>query len=93
MPIHGPYRAAHALAARPHGPRRARRSPGQDQGNGWYVPADDKVVTNVGFILIAGFPLLIMLLSLLQGGLEKRKNRRLAAAKARRARADTRGGW
>ena len=67
--------------------------PGQDQGNGWYVPADDKVVTNVGFILIAGFPLLIMLLSLLQGGLERRKNRRLAAAKARRARADTRGGW
>jgi len=71
----------------------ALAQPGQDQGNGWYVPADDKVVTNVGFILIAGFPLLIMLLSLLQGGLEKRKNRRLAAAKARRARADTRGGW
>ena len=71
----------------------ALAQPGQDQGNGWYVPADDKVVTNVGFILIAGFPLLIMLLSLLQGGLERRKNRRLAAAKARRARADTRGGW
>jgi hypothetical protein len=71
----------------------ALAQPGEDQGNGWYVPADDKVVTNVGFILIAGFPVLIMLLSLLQGGLEKRKNRRLAAAKARRARADTRGGW
>ena len=71
----------------------ALAAPGQDQGSGWYVPADDKVVTNVGFILIAGFPLLIMLLSLLQGGLEKRKNRRLAAAKARRSRADTRGGW
>ena len=71
----------------------ALAQPGQDQGGGWYVPADDKVVTNVGFILIAGFPLLIMLLSLLQGGLDKRKTRRMAAAKARRERADTRGGW
>ena len=71
----------------------ALASEGHDQGQGTYGPASDKVVTNVGFILIAGFPLLIMLLSLLQGGLERRKNRRLAAAKARRARADTRGGW
>src|SRR3954453_14013092 len=68
-------------------------APGEDQGNGWYVPADDKVVTNVAFILIAGFPVLIVLLSMLQGGLDKRKPRRLEAAKARRARADTRGGW
>ena len=67
--------------------------PGEDQGNGWWVPANDKVVTNAGFILIAGFPVLVLLLSLLQGGLEKRKDRRLAAAKARRARADLRGGW
>ena len=66
---------------------------GHDQGQGTYGPASDKVVTNVGFILIAGFPLLVLLLSLLQGHLEKRKYRRLAAAKARRARADTRGGW
>ena len=64
-----------------------------DDGEGTYGPASDKVVTNVGFILIAGFPLLVLLLSLLQGHLEKRKYRRLAAAKARRARADTRGGW
>ena len=67
--------------------------PDKDSGNGWYVPADDKVVTNVGFILIAGFPVLIVLLSLLQGGLDKRKHRRMDAAKARRARADVRGGW
>jgi hypothetical protein len=67
--------------------------PDKDNGNGWYVPADDKVVTNAGFILIAGFPLLILLLSLLQNSLDKRKTRRLDAAKARRARADSRGGW
>ena len=46
-----------------------------------------------GFILIIGFPILILLLTLLQSPLEKRKDRRLAAAKARRARADLRGGW
>ena len=67
--------------------------PGQDQGGGWYVPADDKVVTNVGFIVIAGFPVLIMMLSLLLSSLDRRKTRRLNAAKARRARADQRGGW
>ena len=54
---------------------------------------NDKVVTNAGFILIAGFPILVLLLTLLQNQLEKRKDRRLAAAKARRARADLRGGW
>jgi hypothetical protein len=71
----------------------ALASAGHDQGQGTYGPAGDKVVTDVGFMLIAGFPLLILLLSLLQNALDKRKYRRLAAAKARRARADTRGGW
>jgi hypothetical protein len=68
-------------------------APGHDNGNGTFGPADDLVVTNAGFILIAGFPLLILLLTLLQNSLEKRKDRRLKAAKARRARADLRGGW
>ena len=54
---------------------------------------NDKVITNAGFVLIAGFPLLISLLSLLQWRLDKRKERRKAAEKARRARADRRGGW
>jgi hypothetical protein len=67
--------------------------PGKDGGEGTYGLTNDKVVTNAGFILIAGFPVLVLLLSLLQWRLEKRKDRRLAAAKARRARADLRGGW
>jgi hypothetical protein len=67
--------------------------PGHDGGQGTYGEANDKVVTNAGFLLIAGFPLLIFLLSILQTTLERRKDRRLAAAKARRARADLRGGW
>ena len=66
---------------------------GHDGGEGWYGETDDKVVTNAGFIIIAAFPLLIFLLSLLQRTLDKRKDARKRAAKARRARADMRGGW
>jgi len=64
-----------------------------DGGQGLYGETNDKVVTYAGFILIAGFPVLVFLLSMLQGGLEKRKDRRKSAAKARKARADVRGGW
>jgi hypothetical protein len=64
-----------------------------DDGQGTYGPANDKVVTDAGFILIGGIPLLLMLLSLLQTTLDRRKYRRMAAEKARRARADQRGGW
>ncbi len=66
---------------------------GFDGGEGWYGETDDKVVTNAGFMIIAAFPLLIFLLSLLQRTLDKRKDARKRAAKARRARADMRGGW
>jgi preprotein translocase subunit SecG len=71
----------------------ALASVGHDNGQGTFGPASDKVVTDAGFILIAGFPLLILILSLIQNALDKRKYRRMAAAKARRARADERGGW
>jgi hypothetical protein len=64
----------------------------QNSGEGLYGPADDKVVTGAGFILIAAFPLLILVLSLLQWRLEKRKQRR-KAFEARLSQADWRGGW
>jgi hypothetical protein len=64
-----------------------------DGGEGTYGATDDRVVTYAGFILIGLFPLLVFLLSMLQWSLDKRKDRRKAAAKARRARADLRGGW
>jgi hypothetical protein len=67
--------------------------PGKDGGLGTIGEAPDRVVTTAGFILIIGFPILILLLTLLQNHLEKRKDRRLTAAKARRARSDLRGGW
>jgi hypothetical protein len=64
-----------------------------DGGEGLYGETNDKVVTEAGFVLIAAFPLLIMIISLVQSRLEKRKDARLAAARARKARADQRGGW
>jgi uncharacterized membrane protein YphA (DoxX/SURF4 family) len=64
-----------------------------DGGEGLYGPTDDRVVTFAGFILIGLFPLLIFVFSMIQWSLDKRKDRRKAAAKARRARADLRGGW
>jgi ABC-type nickel/cobalt efflux system permease component RcnA len=61
-----------------------------DNGEGWYGETNDRVVTNAGFILIVFFPLFIFLVSLLQWQLEKRKDRRKAAAKAA---AHAPGGW
>ena len=66
---------------------------GHDGGEGLYGETNDKVVTNAGFILIAFFPLFIFTMSMIQWRLDKRKERRKAAEKARRARADMRGGW
>ena len=66
---------------------------GHDAGEGWYGETNDKVVTNFGFALIAFFPLFILLASLLQWRLDKRKEARKAAEKARQARVDLRGGW
>ena len=91
--VHGPYRAAHALAARPQRPGCARLSRDRIGGDGWWVPANDKVVTIAGFILIVGFPILVFLLSLAYNRLEQRRLDRCSAAKARQARADLRGGW
>ena len=66
---------------------------GHDGGEGLWGETNDKVITNAGFFLIAFFPLFIFVMSMIQGGLDKRKDRRKAAAKARKARADQRGGW
>jgi len=71
----------------------ALASEGHDGGEGWWGETNDRVITNAGFALIAGIPLLVLVLTLIQTRLEKRKDRRLAAAKARKARADVRGGW
>jgi hypothetical protein len=62
-------------------------------GQGTYGEANDKVVTNAGFIVIAFFPMLILVLSLIQWRLDKRREARKAAAKRRGASAHWSGGW
>ena len=65
----------------------------QASGEGLYGETDDKVVTNAGFILIAFFPLFILVMSLLQWRLDKRKDARKAAIKARGGERRWSGGW
>jgi hypothetical protein len=62
---------------------------GHDGGQGTYGETDDKVVTNAGFIVIIFFPVLVLLLSLLQAALDRRKARRKKHLPAR----DWAGGW
>jgi len=64
-----------------------------DGGEGTYGPANDKVVTNAGFILIAFFPLFVFAMSMLQGALDRRKERRKAVHKALAREDRVRGGW
>ncbi len=64
-----------------------------DHGEGWFGETTDIDITIAGFILIAGFPTFILLASLVLWRLDKRKDARKAAGKARAARLDSRGGW
>ena len=66
---------------------------GHDGGEGWWGLTNDKVITNAGFLVIGGLPLLIFLLSLLQWRLDKRKDDRKKAAKGRATSPAWRGGW
>jgi hypothetical protein len=65
----------------------------QNSGEGALGEVDDKKVTNAGFILIAFFPLFILLMSLLQWRLDKRKEAKKAAVKQAGGEARWRGGW
>ena len=71
----------------------ALAAPGHDGGQGTWGETNDKIVTNAGFIIIVGVPILVTVLSMAYNRLEDRRLRRLAASKARTARADVRGGW
>ncbi len=66
---------------------------GHDGGEGLWGVTNDKVVTNAGFILIAAFPLIALIGSLIQWRLDKRKERRKSAAKARAGSPEWSGGW
>jgi len=58
---------------------------GHDGGEGLVGETNDKIVTNWGFGIIAFFPLFILFASLLQWRLDKRKERRVQAARMRQA--------
>ncbi len=64
-----------------------------DGGQGTYGETSDKVVTNAGFLVIAFFPLLIFVASVIQWRLDVRKHRRMDAKRDRAASPDWAGGW
>ena len=65
----------------------------QNGGQGWYGETNDKVITNAMFITIIFFPTIIVIFSLIQWRLDKRKHAKMDAAKRRAANVDWRGGW
>jgi hypothetical protein len=64
-----------------------------DAGEGWYGETNDKAVTNIMFLTIVFFAVLVTVLTIIQSRLDKRKHERLEAQKRRAANADWRGGW
>ena len=62
-------------------------------GEGWYGETNDATITNAMFLTIIFFPTVIIIFSLIQWRLDKRKHARMDAAKRRAANADWRGGW
>jgi Zn-dependent protease with chaperone function len=64
-----------------------------NDGRGFYGATNDKVVTNAAFIVIAFFPILIFVLTMLQMTLDRRKERRKAAHKALLGNGRVPGGW
>jgi hypothetical protein len=62
-------------------------------GEGLFGETNDVVITNAMFAVIIFFPTVIVVLSLIQAYLDKRKHARLDAAKARSKSADWQGGW
>ncbi len=57
---------------------------GTDDGEGFVGEANDKIITFMSLGLVLFFPLVIVLLNILQGALDKRKERRKADASRRR---------
>ena len=62
-------------------------------GQGWWGESSDQQITNVMFGVIAFFPTVIVVFSIIQWRLDKRKHAREDAMKARESSADWRGGW
>jgi hypothetical protein len=65
----------------------------ENGGQGWAGELNDGMITNVMFFTIAFFPTVILVFSLIQWRLDKRKHAREDAVRAREKSADWRGGW
>ncbi|HEY5343017.1 MAG TPA: hypothetical protein VIJ66_05100 [Solirubrobacteraceae bacterium] len=64
-----------------------------NDGRGFYGATDDKLVTKIGFILVAFFAIFVFTMSMLQKHLDRRKEARKAAQKSHVGNAQWRGGW
>jgi membrane protease YdiL (CAAX protease family) len=62
-------------------------------GEGWYGETKDKTITYAMYLVIIFFPTIIVLFSLIQWRLDRRKHARMNATRRRAASADWRGGW
>jgi len=62
-------------------------------GEGWFGETSDKTITLAMFIVIGFFPVIIIVFSLAQWRLDRRKHLKMAAARRRAASIDWRGGW
>src|SRR5438477_11481421 len=62
-------------------------------GEGWYGETSDKTVTYAMYLVIIFFPTVIVVLSLIQWRLDRRKHAKLRGAQRRAGSADWRGGW
>lgn len=62
-------------------------------GQGLWGQTSDKTITYAMYLVIIFFPMIILVFSLIQWRLDKRKHAKMAAAKHRAANVDWRGGW
>lgn len=62
-------------------------------GEGWYGETSDKTITYAMYLVIIFFPTIIIVFSLLQWRLDRRKHHKMDVAKRRAASVDWRGGW
>jgi membrane protease YdiL (CAAX protease family) len=62
-------------------------------GEGWYGETTDKGITYAMYLVIIFFPTIIVVFSLIQWRLDRRKHARMDATRRRAASADWRGGW
>jgi membrane protease YdiL (CAAX protease family) len=62
-------------------------------GEGFWGETSDRTITYAMYIVIVFFPTVIVVFSLIQGHLEKRKHAKLVAEKRRASNIDWRGGW